>query len=176
MHSRRIAHCDVKSENVLLDARFNLKIVDFGCARYSLDEHANPIPYDDADGIGSLKCNAPELVAHLTKGVYQADSIDVFAAGCFLFELVMKCEPFKSADIKDEHYSKLAGLEKKKFWDIFNSKLTPSPDFKGTPRPTQTSSNACWPPTPRNASRCTAFGSTPGRTESVRAGRTTRRR
>lgn len=121
----------------MLDARFNLKVVDFGCARYSFDEHANPIPYENSDAVGSVKCNAPELISNVSKGTYHAETVDVFAAGCFLFELVMKCEPFKSADIKDEHYSKLAGNDKKKFWDIFISKLTPSPDFKGTPIPTQ---------------------------------------
>lgn len=43
----------------------------------------------------------------------------------------MKTEPFKSSDIKDEHYSKLANFQQKKFWDIFSGKPTPSPDFKG---------------------------------------------
>jgi hypothetical protein len=38
----------------------------------------------------------------------------------------MKSEPFKSADLKDEHYSKLLGLEKKKFWEIFHTKANPS--------------------------------------------------
>lgn len=66
------------------------------------------------------------------KGLYQADEIDVFAVGCFLFELVMKAQPFKSADMKDQHYSRLAGVEKKKFWDIFSNKLPPSAEFKGT--------------------------------------------
>lgn len=50
------------------------------------------------------------------KGIYQADEIDVFAIGCFLFELVLKAQPFKSADMKDEHYSRLAGMDKKKYW------------------------------------------------------------
>lgn len=45
----------------------------------------------------------------------------------------MKAEPFRSSDIKDEHYSKLANLEKKKFWDIFAGKASPSLDFKGIP-------------------------------------------
>lgn len=78
-----------------------------------------------------MKCNAPELMNGLGKSEYQADSIDVFAAGCFLFELVMKTEPFKSTDIKDEHYSKLMLSDKKKFWDIFVSKSNPSAEFKG---------------------------------------------
>jgi serine/threonine protein kinase len=34
IHSRRIAHCDIKSENILMDSKFNLKLVDFGYARY----------------------------------------------------------------------------------------------------------------------------------------------
>jgi serine/threonine protein kinase len=101
MHGKRIAHCDIKSENILLDAKFNVKIVDFGCARYFLDEHANPIPYENSDAVGSTKCSAPELIVQVGKGVYQGDSIDIFAAGCFLFELIMKSEPFKSADVND---------------------------------------------------------------------------
>ncbi len=34
--------------------------------------------------------------------------------------------------MKDEHYSKIAGQEKKKFWEIFTNKINPSPEFKGT--------------------------------------------
>jgi hypothetical protein len=126
--------------------------------------------------VGSVKCNAPELIANVSKGIYHAETIDVFAAGCFLFELVMKCEPFKSADIKDEHYSKLAGMDKKKFWDIFNSKLTPSPDFKGNLPTMQTSSSVCSPPIPKNALPSTVYESILGRTGSVRVRRSTRRR
>jgi serine/threonine protein kinase len=86
---------------VLLDSKFNVKIVDFGYSRYFVDEHCAPIEYDSSDPIGSIKSNAPELMAQGGKGMYQADEIDVFATGCFLFELVMKAQPFKSADMKD---------------------------------------------------------------------------
>lgn len=71
IHSRRIAHCDIKSENVLLDSKFNVKVVDFGYARYFQDEHSLPITYDVCDAVGSIKCNAPELTNKLAKE-YQA--------------------------------------------------------------------------------------------------------
>jgi len=62
----------------------------------------------------------------------------------------MKTQPFKSSDIKDEHYSKLASFEKKKFWDIFSGKAGPSSDFKGNISLTQTSLKKCLTPTPKN--------------------------
>lgn len=63
MHARCIAHCDIKSENLLLDAKFNLKIVDFGYARLCRDPNSFPIYYHASDPVGSLKSNAPELAA-----------------------------------------------------------------------------------------------------------------
>lgn len=101
LHAKRIAHCDIKSENLLLDSKFNVKIVDFGYARHFVDELCQPIEYESSDSVGSLKSNAPELLVNGGRGVYQADEIDVFAVGCFLFELVLKVQPFKSADMKD---------------------------------------------------------------------------
>lgn len=126
INSCRIAHCDLKSENILLDSKFNVKVVDFGYARYFVNENLQPITYDNSDGVGSIKCNAPELLSNLGKNEYQGDSVDIFAAGCFLFELLMKTQPFKTSDVKDEYYSKLTSLEKKKFWDIFNNKFNPT--------------------------------------------------
>jgi hypothetical protein len=38
----------------------------------------------------------------------------------------MKSQPFKSSDLKDECYNKLAGNDKNLFWDIFAGKCKPS--------------------------------------------------
>lgn len=79
----------------------NIKIADFGYARYHVNESCKKITYDVNESVGTIKCNAPELVNHHGKGEYQADTVDIFACGCFLFELVMKSQPFKSTDFKD---------------------------------------------------------------------------
>jgi serine/threonine protein kinase len=35
LHATEIAHCDIKPENILIAADFNLKLCDFGFARIS---------------------------------------------------------------------------------------------------------------------------------------------
>lgn len=44
----------------------------------------------------------------------------------------MKAPPFKTSDLKDEYYIKLANNEKGQFWEIFAGKCKPSAEFKGT--------------------------------------------
>lgn len=56
MHSEKIVHRDVKSENMLLDHHRNLKIADFGVARV---EALNP--KDMTGETGTLGYMAPEV-------------------------------------------------------------------------------------------------------------------
>lgn len=43
----------------------------------------------------------------------------------------MKSQPFKSSDLKDEYYNKLAGKDKSMYWDIFAGRCKPTAEFKG---------------------------------------------
>lgn len=56
LHSKKIVHRDVKTENMLLDKQKNLKIADFGVARVEA-QNAN----DMTGETGTLSYMAPEV-------------------------------------------------------------------------------------------------------------------
>jgi glycogen synthase kinase 3 beta len=95
MHSHGISHRDLKPENILLKQKLGskdpmhsvLKIADLGAAKVldTSDRHMNT-PY-----VVSRYYRAPELI--LGSNLYDC-SIDVWAAGCILFELLTKTPLF----------------------------------------------------------------------------------
>lgn len=65
LHSQKIVHRDVKTENMLLDKSRTLKIADFGVARL---EASNP---NDMTGeTGTLGYMAPEVLLHSFYSIY----------------------------------------------------------------------------------------------------------
>ena len=58
LHSKKIVHRDVKTENMLLDATRTLKIADFGVARVEAQN-----PRDMTGETGTLGYMAPEVPA-----------------------------------------------------------------------------------------------------------------
>lgn len=60
LHSKKIVHRDVKTENMLLDSRRNLKIADFGVARVEAQN-----PRDMTGETGTLGYMAPEVLIFL---------------------------------------------------------------------------------------------------------------
>jgi len=62
LHSKKIVHRDVKTENMLLDSHRNLKIADFGVARVEAQN-----PCDMTGETGTLGYMAPEVFHALTK-------------------------------------------------------------------------------------------------------------
>ncbi|KAG6478936.1 serine/threonine-protein kinase STY13-like [Zingiber officinale] len=78
LHSQKIVHRDVKTENMLLDAHRNLKIADFGVARVEAQN-----PKDMTGETGTLGYMAPEVL----NGKPYNHKCDVYSFGICLWEI-----------------------------------------------------------------------------------------
>ncbi|CAK9147021.1 unnamed protein product [Ilex paraguariensis] len=78
LHSKKIVHRDVKTENMLLDARRTLKIADFGVARVEAQN-----PRDMTGETGTLGYMAPEVL----DGKPYNRKCDVYSFGICLWEI-----------------------------------------------------------------------------------------
>lgn len=115
MHALGIAHRDIKSHNVLIDSHMNVKVCDFGLAKFVVSQTFTSlfsvnIFYNtiyvllQADiGKGAMQYAgtptymAPEL---FMKRVYD-QSVDVFAYGCLLWEIICREVPNDGLDPED---------------------------------------------------------------------------
>ncbi|CAN4109962.1 unnamed protein product [Withania somnifera] len=87
LHSRDIAHCDIKGQNILL-GKTGAKIADFGCARWiDLAERDG----GSAEPIGGTPMfMAPEV----TRGEEQGCPADIWALGCTIIEMATGGSPW----------------------------------------------------------------------------------
>jgi dipeptidyl aminopeptidase/acylaminoacyl peptidase len=85
-HDRGIAHRDLKPENVFLTRDGQVKVLDFGLARQSLEPDAATLAPGTEPGVvlGTVGYMAPEQV----KGESSDYRADIFAFGCVLYELL----------------------------------------------------------------------------------------
>ena len=95
LHSKNIAHRDLKLENVLFKSmdqdNFNIKIIDFGFAtKFDPKEGMNLV-------LGSPLFMAPELVRK-QKGY--SEKVDVWALGCITYLLISGENLFKAMTVK----------------------------------------------------------------------------
>lgn len=100
-HSKCVAHRDIKLENVMLDSRGNVKIIDFG--------FSTCIPNDKKIKIfcGTPSYMAPEIVA---KREFCGPPADIWASGVLLFAFFCGCFPFRGQNDK-ELYKKIQKAE-----------------------------------------------------------------
>ena len=85
-HNKKIIHRDLKPENILISEELNVKICDFGSAKY-ITENSSSTPF-----IVSRYHRPPELILGECK---YNEKIDIFSAGCILAELLTLTPLFK---------------------------------------------------------------------------------
>jgi serine/threonine-protein kinase len=86
LHRLRVLHRDVKPSNVLLDARGDAAVADFGLARGDDSTQLTR----DGQLVGTAHYLAPELI----EGRPASPATDVYAFGCLVFECLTGAPPF----------------------------------------------------------------------------------
>ncbi|XP_050424697.1 testis-specific serine/threonine-protein kinase 3-like [Adelges cooleyi] len=113
LHELNMVHRDIKCENILVTAKLNVKLTDFGFSRI--------IPGDDYRSrtyCGSIHYCAPEI---LRGKPYDAKLADIWSLGVVLFAMINNVKPF-NANKREE----LIALQMQKNWS-FRSEVEPSP-------------------------------------------------
>lgn len=85
MHSKGVAHRDIKLENIMLDGNQEIKLIDFGLATAYLSEEYNNM----TDKVGTLYSMAPEVL----EGSYD-ERCDLWSVGVVSYLLLSGEQPF----------------------------------------------------------------------------------
>lgn len=112
LHNKQIAHRDLKCENILISKKNNIKLADFGFARYCVNREGNRILSQTY--CGSAAYAAPEVVSGTP---YNPKLADIWSLGVILYIMLNASMPFDDANLKQLLQDQL-----RKNW-VFRGKL-----------------------------------------------------
>lgn len=125
IHNNNFSHRDLKTENILLDHNFNIKLCDFGFAKQKIIQtpFVNLCQNDFLPKKGGLHSSflgtegymSPEL---LRMREYYGSANDIFSLGVILFIIVTGLKPFDKASINDPFYCHFYTGNYEEFWRI----------------------------------------------------------
>jgi len=111
-HDVGIVHRDIKPQNLLMDANYQLKLTDFGLSFLGKEGVDAEKIIMKTNYVGTRGYQAPEL---LKREPYQK-ACDIFSAGVVLFILLTGYPPFEQAMKTDKWFNPLAKMDVGKFW------------------------------------------------------------
>ena len=107
MSAMKVAHRDLKLENILVDNDLSLKIADFGYAAFN-----------KVDALSSYRGTFTYMAPEIKEGrSYNGLQVDLFSAGVVLFILVRGIFPFKEARKDEFFYSLLVQGAFAEYWE-----------------------------------------------------------
>jgi len=110
----KVAHRDLKLENIMIDDKMNTKLADFGTGCYN-DANSEQNIDELNQNIGTPTYCAPDVTAGKT---YNGAQADIFSIGVVIFIIVQGTFPFKEAKSTDKYYDCLLTDQPKYFKSI----------------------------------------------------------
>lgn len=119
LHNRKTVHRDLKLENILVDDKMNLKLLDFGFASVK-----------SIDSLKSYRGTMTYMAPEIKEGkVYKGKQVDLFSLGVILFIIVQGIFPFKEARKEEYFYKILLSGDYETYFQKVNGTLLSS-EFK----------------------------------------------
>jgi eukaryotic-like serine/threonine-protein kinase len=103
VHEKSIVHRDVKPQNILLDTREQVKLLDFGLSKVRVellsDASRNAKPSAALTGVGTVMGTFSYMAPEAAKGMEAVDArSDLYALGVVMYEMLAGRRPFEEKD------------------------------------------------------------------------------